>query len=137
MIVSSIAALIVVLHALVTVATRHRCKRPRWGSRSSLAVVLLTILAGSHAAQAGGASAQFQVGMVICKICKPKPLQPPAAQVRYTPGAAALSVEFAGFKVLRTVAITPDVYWFDASSPAGTVRVAVSAANGAIIGTYR
>ena len=78
-------------------------------------------------ALAGTAHGAFTVGIVIGKVKPPKP-----PKLRYTWGAAAITLTRAGYQNPRRIAAAGNVYWFVASRAGARFRVAVWIATGKI-----
>ena len=76
---------------------------------------------------AGTAQGAFTVGIVIGKVKPPKP-----PKLRYTWGAAAISLTRAGYENPRRIAAAGEVYWFEARRAGARFRVAVWIATGRI-----
>ena len=87
----------------------------------------VSLLAGPALAQS---SASFGVGVTIGKTAKP--LKPRISSVRFTWGAAAISVAEAGYSDLNRNGEAGGLYWFTARKGDGLYRVAVSARTGVI-----
>ncbi|MBI2717191.1 MAG: hypothetical protein HYX36_00275 [Rhizobiales bacterium] len=95
--------------------------------RAGVLGLLLTLLAGDAAA--GQASGTLNVGIVIGA----SQTQAPQAPSTFTWGAAAISVEKAGFGNLQRVAKSGTLYWFEAERDGGRFRVGVSVSSGEIV----
>ncbi len=93
----------------------------------AVGIVLCLLQAEGLAAAAQGA---FTVGIVIGKVKPPKPPKPP--KLRYTWGAAAISLTRAGYDNPCRIAAAGDVYWFEAQRAGARFRVAVWIATGRI-----
>ena len=78
-------------------------------------------------ALAGTAQGAFTVGIVIGKVKPPKP-----PKLRYTWGAAAISLTRAGYENPRRIEASGDVYWFEVRRAGARFRVAVWIATGRI-----
>ena len=95
--------------------------------RVVLPILILAGLAGP--VLAGQASGSFSAGIVIGSG------QPTAsaASSTYTWGAAAISVERAGFGNPQRVAKSDTLYWFEAERDGALFRVGVSISSGQIV----
>jgi len=76
------------------------------------------------AAMAGTSQSSFTVGIVIGQLQQ--------QQLRYTWGAAAISLTREGYRDLRPIEAAGEVYWFMAWRAGARFRVAVEAATGRI-----
>ncbi len=76
---------------------------------------------------AGTAHGAFTAGIVIGKVKPPKP-----PKLRYTWGAAAISLARAGYENPRRIGAAGDLYWFEAQRAGARFRVAVWIATGRI-----
>jgi len=95
-------------------------------ARFGIAAALAFCLLGS-AAIAGTSQGSFTAGVVIGKA---KPHEPP--KLRYTWGAAAVTLIRAGYMDLRRIEASGDIYWFTAERAGARFRVAVWIATGQI-----
>ena len=77
---------------------------------------------------AGTARGAFTVGIVIGQ-ARAAPVK---SKLRYTWGAAAISLRRAGYENPRRIAAAGDVYWFEARRAGARFRVAVWIATGRI-----
>lgn len=80
-------------------------------------------------AEAGASAGSLHVGVTIGGPAGGKP----AARLRYTWGAAAISVTNAGFRRPQRLSSDGTVYWFSAAKNGADFRVAVSAATGRVV----
>ena len=96
-----------------------------------LAMVSAAVLGLSQgAAWAGQASASFQVGITIGGS---RVIQAATPVKTYTRGAAAISVNRAGFDNPRIVEKSDTIYWFKARRGGSSFRIAVSIFSGAVV----
>jgi hypothetical protein len=94
-----------------------------------LAGLTMGFIAGPVVAEEGQAS--FSVGVTIGK--KAKPPRSATATLKYTWGAAAISVSDAGYTDIARQDEGDGVYWFTARKGESLYRIAVSARSGAIV----
>jgi hypothetical protein len=98
------------------------------------AVLGLAVALCTAPAEAGQTSASFQVGVTIVGPGHPAKAKAAARRaLRYTWGAAGVSVAKAGFQSARKLKAEGEVYWFAARRGGQAYRVAVSQASGAIV----
>jgi hypothetical protein len=97
-------------------------------------LVLGLLIATVPSARATTVSSQFGVGIVIGAVKTPlAPSTQRETRLRYTPGAAAITLRRAGFSSLELVARSKPYYVFKAVRASAEYSVKVSAFTGTII----
>lgn len=91
---------------------------------SALALALAAI-----PAQADSASASLGVSLTVLPAGRAAALP---LNVSFTPLAAAISVQRAGFSHIRLISRLADVFWFSAERGSGGYRLAVNARDGRV-----